>query len=1580
VNPIPVVADPLDQVVCNNSQTADVFFSSLTAGTTFTWENDDTTIGLSSAGNGDILSFTATNTTNTPIVATITVIPSFENGGVSCVGDSVVFEIKVNPTLIVLVDSSASYCQNSSSVLPITTSSNGTSTSYIYQWYSNSNNTNVGGSLILGANSSTYLPPVNSIGIVYYYCVMSEDTSITDCSFTSNSVGITTNLGPTFSSQPISSQTVCVDGTLNSLSVAYQNGTGIPTFQWYSNTVNSTTGGIAINGANSSTYLPLSSVSGTTYYYCVATFASGGCDEIISDISAVVVQPDPAIVVQPIANQTICVGGTIASTLFISHSGGVGLATYQWQQGGISIFGATDSTFTPSTFALAGSYDYTVILTLSGSGCNVDTSAVANIQVVPDPIVTNQPISATYCQFATTVTPLSVSASGGLGTYNYQWYSNTVNSAIGGILINGATDSTFIPSVGVVGTVYYYCIITQSGVNCDVTSNACGIVTTQAPLIDFQPLSSQTLCIGGTPVSLSISYAGGNGTVSYQWYQSPINSNTGGTPIISANSSTFSPPTNTADSLFYYCVISFQIGGCSSVASATALVNVVNDPVIISQPILSQAICQGNTVVQPLNFIYSGGTGVTSITWYQVGTPNIVVNGINSTTFQPNPFNTAGTFNYYAEITSNGVGCDNLSTLASEIIVHPTPYVDNLNDTIICNNETVDINISSTVSSNFQWVALPNSNVSGELTTIQNTNLITDSLTNTTTSPEFVTYTITPTSFPFGCPGPDSLVVVQVQPDVVLAGQTNIEICSGSPVNAILAANIPANFNWFVTIDNPNVTGESLSPSTSNVINDYLTNNTLMNQVVVYSIFPISIDGSCDGLSQTIVVTVKPPLQLLNEDTLTICSGDNVNLALIANTNVTFNWYADQNPNVSGESTFVTSSALINDTLLNNSNTVQEVTYHVIGTSTGNGCSSPIIPVIVYVNPVPSVDPILDTLLCTGTNFNPISFTGAINGATYDWTTNNSNIGIPQQNGQNSTPGFIASNGGIFPEQSDFTVIPSFSSNNVTCVGANETFSISVLPVPTVNPLLDFEICNATQVPITFVSGNVPNTIFNWTNTNPSISLNASGIGDIPSFNASNLSNLDQVSTVTVSAMIQLGNVQCYGANEDFLITVHPTPHLLNTDIEICSGENTNILLNANIASSFEWQANPTLNVFNETSFPLQTSTLINDVLTITANTTQVVDYIATPISLPFGCIGPDSIITVSVHPLPFVDFEVVNPIICDQQLINFQNNSIGLLNYNWDFGDGNTSFLINTSNTYAAPGFYDVELTGVDAFTGCQNTSALTILVSETPNPNFILSDSVGCEVLDVLFTAQESNPNWNYSWDFGNGNSSQQFAFAGHLFDSVGCYNVSLTVESNDGCIASYTENNAICILENPIAAFTANNQIFSTLEPAYVQFTNASVFADNYYWQFGDYTNSIIENPNHEFFDVPNNFVVTLTASNHIGCQDTATMIISVIQDIALYVPNSFTPNGDENNQSFKAVLSSGFKPGAFQMLIFDRWGELVFESFDENAGWDGTYGAGPYGRECQIGTYTWKITAIVLATGETKLFVGHVNLIK
>jgi hypothetical protein len=98
-----------------------------------------------------------------------------------------------------------------------------------YEWQS-------GGTLISGATSSSYTPPVSVVGIVYYYCVVSQ--SGLNCSVTSATAGITITSAPTFSTQPLASQTVCVDGTVNALTVAYQNGTGTPNYQWYSNTLN----------------------------------------------------------------------------------------------------------------------------------------------------------------------------------------------------------------------------------------------------------------------------------------------------------------------------------------------------------------------------------------------------------------------------------------------------------------------------------------------------------------------------------------------------------------------------------------------------------------------------------------------------------------------------------------------------------------------------------------------------------------------------------------------------------------------------------------------------------------------------------------------------------------------------------------------------------------------------------------------------------------------------------------------------------------------------------------------------------------------------------------------------------------------------------------------------------------------------------------------------------------------------------------------------------------------------------------------------------------------------------------------
>jgi len=93
---------------------------------------------------------------------------------------------------------------------------------------------------------------------------------------------------------------------------------------------------------------------------------------------------------------------------------------------------------------------------------------------------------------------------------------------------------------------------------------------------------------------------------------------------------------------------------------------------------------------------------------------------------------------------------------------------------------------------------------------------------------------------------------------------------------------------------------------------------------------------------------------------------------------------------------------------------------------------------------------------------------------------------------------------------------------------------------------------------------------------------------------------------------------------------------------------------------------------------------------------------------------------------------------------------------------------------------------------------------------------------------------------------------------------------------------------------------------------------------------------------------------------------------------YIPNSFTPDGDDYNQTFKPVFTTGYDVNNFTMLIFNRWGEIVFESHDANAGWDGTYGVDS--DKIVEGTYVWKIEFKTSKSDERKSLIGHVTLIK
>jgi gliding motility-associated-like protein len=269
-------------------------------------------------------------------------------------------------------------------------------------------------------------------------------------------------------------------------------------------------------------------------------------------------------------------------------------------------------------------------------------------------------------------------------------------------------------------------------------------------------------------------------------------------------------------------------------------------------------------------------------------------------------------------------------------------------------------------------------------------------------------------------------------------------------------------------------------------------------------------------------------------------------------------------------------------------------------------------------------------------------------------------------------------------------------------------------------------------------------------------------------------------------------------------------------------------------------------------------------------------------------------------------------------------------------------------------------------------------VLINKTPNGNYSYSDSIGCDLLDVIFTPDVIDANNNYLWDFGNGNTTNSFGVTSHQYSQIGCFDVTLSVTSKEGCVATILDTNAICVYRQPIADFMASRYVFSSLETPIVQFTNLSQHSTIYYWQFGDGQTSFTEHPNHTYADGANKYMVKLMAGNVAGCLDSTYKYIEVYQEIAIYVPNTFTPNNDIHNEVFIPILTDGFVEETYHLTIFNRWGELIFESRDKDEAWDGNCTDSENG--CQIGTYVWKLTIAIEETGEFKSYMGHVNLIR
>jgi gliding motility-associated-like protein len=351
--------------------------------------------------------------------------------------------------------------------------------------------------------------------------------------------------------------------------------------------------------------------------------------------------------------------------------------------------------------------------------------------------------------------------------------------------------------------------------------------------------------------------------------------------------------------------------------------------------------------------------------------------------------------------------------------------------------------------------------------------------------------------------------------------------------------------------------------------------------------------------------------------------------------------------------------------------------------------------------------------------------------------------------------------------------------------------------------------------------------------------------------------------------------------------------------------------------------------------------------------------------------------VNVIISPLPDAGFSASSA--CLNTPIQFNNSSVmtggTITGYQWDFGDGSpVSSDEDPAHVYTNPGTYTVTLIVTNG-DGCTDTITRNVFVNPMPVASFLDVNAAGCGPVSVAFMDASSIPGGavvSWSWDFGDGTTSDQ-QNPTHAYTVSGSYAVSLTVTSDSGCTATYTQQSAITVYPSPLAEFEADPWVRDILDPQF-NFINLSVGGLNYNWTFGDGQGSSLFEPKHTYRDT-GDYMVTLWVTNAYGCTDSVRHPVRVNPIFSWWIPNAFTPNGDGNNEDFNV---KGEYIANVELTIFNRWGEAIFyNEGKESAAWDGSVVG--QSQPAKEDVYVFQVKLIDV-WGKRHEKVGHVTLVR
>ena len=673
--------------------------------------------------------------------------------------------------------------------------------------------------------------------------------------------------------------------------------------------------------------------------------------------------------------------------------------------------------------------------------------------------------------------------------------------------------------------------------------------------------AAQTIC-SGSPITRILLSSGLSG-INYNWTRNNTASITGIAASGSSPTDIRGTLTNTTTAPV---TVTFTITPTASTCSGTpitATVLVNPRPAAVATP-ASQTICSGATITPvALSSAVSGTTyswtrnNTASVTGIAASGSGNITGALTNTTASP----VTVTFT----ITPTANGCAG-TPITATVLVNPTPNVVVATPSLqtICSGATITAITSSGGGggTTYSWTRNNTASVTG--IAASGSGNITGALTNTTTAPVYVTFTITASSG--GCTN-RAAVLVNPRPNAI-ATPSSQTICSGATITPIaLSGGVSGTiYNW---TRNNTASVTDIAASGSGSITGALTNTTASPVTVTFTITPIA--NGCTGtpITATVLVNPVPNVAVAAPSSQTICSGATITPIALSGGGVSgtvYNWTRNNTVSVTGIA--ASGSGNISGALTNTTTAPVSVTFTI--TPTANGCTGTPITATVLINPAPNVirTP-ASQAVCSGATITTITLSGSVSGTTYNWTRDNtaSVTGIAAS-GSGNISGALT-NTTAAPVTVTFTITPTANG----CTGTPATATVLVNPIPNaVRTPASQTVCSGAIITTIALSGSVSGTTYNWTrdNTGSVTGIAASGAGNI----SGALTNTT-AAPVTVTFTITPTANSCSGSPVTATATVNPRPTSLITGNQtLCAGQslsNISIALTGTAPWSFTY-------------------------------------------------------------------------------------------------------------------------------------------------------------------------------------------------------------------------------------------------------------------------------------------------------------------------------------------------------------------------------------------------------------------------